>query len=214
MPDTTVRISRSDITPQIIIAFAITLIAIGLLFLVVDQTPLLVEPSPDLDWPLGLLGAGAGLWAASRITRLPPVANRWLGRIALLIMVPLWLAFGLVALGDRAQEAISFRHGTVQEEATVAVLEKSTREGRRSRRVFYEAELANPFDGSEVTVRMDEGTFRRIAPAGECATILIERAPDGAARLVRPLRWQVPCPPAADRPVAAQATGRLHPSAG
>jgi hypothetical protein len=205
--------SRADITPQIIVAFVITLIAIGLVLLTLNQTTLLVEPSPDLDWPLGLLGAGAGLWSASRITRLPPAANHRLGPIALLIMLPIWLAFGLVALGNRAQEAISFRHGTVQEEATVAVLEKSTREGRRSRRVFYEAEVANPFDGSEVTVRMDEGTFRRIAPAGECATILIERAPDGAARLVRPLRWQVPCPTAANRPVAIQAAGQLHASA-
>lgn len=204
MPDPTAPMSRADITPQIIVAFVISLIAIGLLFLIVDETPLLVEPSPDLDWPLGLLGAGAGLWSASRLTRLPPVAHRRLGKIALLIMLPIWLAFGLVALGDRAQEAISFRHGTVQEEATVAVLEKSSREGRRSRRVFYEAELANPFDEGEVTVRIEEGTFRRIEPTHECATILVERAPDGAARLVRPLRWQVPCAPTTDLPVAAQ----------
>lgn len=214
MPYTPVAIDRADLTPQTFIAFAIVLIAIGLLFLIIDQTPLLVEPSPDLDWPLGLLGAGAGLWSASRVTRLPPVANRKLGRIALLIMVPIWLGFGLVALGNRVQEVISFRYGAAQESVAVAVLEKSTREGRRSRRVFYEAQLENPFQRGEVTVRMDRDTFHRIAPGRECATLLIERAPDGAARLVRPLRWQVPCPPAAGRPVAARTAGRLHALAG
>jgi len=186
--------NRPALSPQTIGAFVIALIGIGLVFLIVDQTPLLIEPSPDLDWPLGLLGGGAGLWSAYRITRLPLVANRKFGRIALLIMLPLWLGFGLAALGERAGEAMSFRNGAVQEEVTVTVLQKSTRTGRRSGRVFYDVELANPFDGSEVSLRTDEAAFRRIRPRRECATLLIERAADGAARLVRPLRWQVPCP--------------------
>ncbi|MDD1451800.1 hypothetical protein NHF48_013845 [Sphingomonas sp. H160509] len=162
----------------------------GLLF---DGTPLLVEPSPDLDWPLGLAGVAMGLWSAYRITGLTYVSTKKLSRVALWIMLPLLLGFDLVALGDRVQEAISFGRGGMEEETTVLVAEKDTRTSR-SGRVFYEARVINPFDAHRVTLRIDEATFARIQPLQDCVTLLIERAPNGAARLLMPLRWKVRCP--------------------
>ncbi len=174
------------------LAFAVALGGLCLVFLVVDPTPLLVEPEPDLDWLMGLLGVGLGLWSAFRITKLSYVQERTLGAVALWVMLPLWLSFGLVAFADRLQETISFRAGGLIEEVTVLVGEKSRTSGRR--RVIYEVDVISPDDERKVAVRIDEATFNRIEPFRECATVLIERAPSGAARLVRPVEWSVPCP--------------------
>lgn len=171
----------------------IALAAFALAGLLFDRTPLLVEPSPDLDWPLGLAGFAMGLWSAHRITGLGYVSTKKLGRVALWIMLPLLLGFGLAALGERAQEAISFRRGGIKEETTVLVAEKEKRTSR-SGRVFYEARVFNPLDARRVTLRIDQATFARIEPLQDCVTLLIERAPNGAARLLMPLRWKVRCP--------------------
>lgn len=174
-------------------AFVIALAGFVLVGLLFDGTPLLVEPSPDLDWPLGLAGVAMGLWSAYRITGLTYVSTKKLSRVALWIMLPLLLGFDLVALGDRVQEAISFRRGGMEEEATVLVAEKDTRSSR-SGRVFYEARVINPFDARPVTLRIDQATFARIEPLQDCVILLIERAPNGAVRLLMPLRWKVRCP--------------------
>lgn len=181
-----------------VVAFAVALGAIGLLVLpglVVDPTPLLAEPSPNLDLPLGLVGLGAGLWSARRIAALPYVASRRAGRAALWIMLPLWLIFGLASLGDRAFELFSFRGGGSLEQATVLVVEKDRSLRRRGPDV-YELGVASPIDDRVVDVRVDRATYDRAEPNRECATLLIERAPNGAARLVRPLRWKARCPSA------------------
>ncbi len=173
-------------------AFLTALAAFGLTGLLFDRTPLLVEPSPNLRWPLGLLGIAMGLWSARRITSLSSISRKRLGRVALWVMLPLLLSFGLVALGDRAHEAVSFRQGGLKEEKTVLVLEKEKRTSR-SGRVFYEAGVVNPFTARRVTLRVDKETFARTEPLQDCVTLLIERAPNGAARLLMPLRWKVPC---------------------
>jgi hypothetical protein len=173
------------------LAFVVAFTGLCLLFLVVDPTPLLVEPEPDLDWPMGLLGVGLGLWSAHRITNLPYVQKRRIGAVALWVMLPLWLSFGLVALGDRSQEALSFEAGGLVEEVTVLVGEKSRSSGRR---LIYDVDVISPDDERKVSVRIDEATFNRLKPHQECATVLIERAPNGAARLLRPLEWNVSCP--------------------
>ncbi|MEG8058510.1 hypothetical protein QP150_19260 [Sphingomonas sp. 22L2VL55-3] len=96
-------------------ALIVALVAVVLLFVpgvLVDPTPMLAKPDPDLDIPLGLVGFGLGLWAAYRITTMPylQVASRRWGRWALRIMLPIWLCFGLAGLGNQIVEAISFRH--------------------------------------------------------------------------------------------------------
>jgi len=175
-----------------IAAFVVALASFGSILFLEDPTPLLVEPAPDLDWPSGLVGVMAGLWSAMRITQLPyPTGNR-LGKVALWIMVPLFLGFGLPAVVDRARESLSFRKGVSTEAATVLLTEKRevvTRSGR----VFYEATLASLVDHSEVAVRIDHTTFERIEPQRECVTIAIERASNGAVRLLKALRWNASC---------------------
>jgi hypothetical protein len=106
-------------------------------------------------------------------------------------MLPLWLSFGLVVLGNRLQEALSFEAGGLVEEVTVLVGEKSRSSGRR---LIYDVDVISPDDERKVSVRIDQATFNRIKPYHECATVLIERAPNGAARLLRPLEWNVSCP--------------------
>lgn len=179
-------------------AFIVALIAVGLLFLpglLVDPTPMLAKPGPDLDIPLGLLGLGVGLWAAHRITTiaLPQVASRRWGRWALRITLPLWLCFGLTALGDQMVEALSFRHGSFLRKATVLVVGKETRTTRRGR-TFYEASVVNPAGANMIKLRVDQEVHDLIEPNRECVTLLIETAPNNAARLVKPLRWKVRCP--------------------
>lgn len=128
-------------------AFIVALIAVGLLFvpgILVDPTPMLAEPDPDLDIPLGLLGFSVGLWAAYRITTMPylQVASRRWGRWALRIMLPLWLCLGLTGLGDQIVEAISFRHMSSIQEVTVLVVGKETSTTRRGR-TFYDASVVS-----------------------------------------------------------------------
>lgn len=93
---------------QTIGAFLIALFAFGLSAMFLDRTPLLIDPGPDLDWPFGLLGIAMGLWAANRITSVPGTSAGRLGRVALWIMLPLLLCFGLPKLGSQLNEAISF----------------------------------------------------------------------------------------------------------
>lgn len=180
---------------QIIAAFAIALGAVGLLLATGRDgpTPLLTEPRPDLDLPLIAIGAAAGLWAAIRITRLPAVAHRRFGRIALWIILPLWLSVGLVTAADRLYEAISFRHGGTWREVTLLLLETDRSTSRRGGK-SYRATFMSPAEERRVTIPIDEATFDRITPLRECLTILIERAPNGAVRLIRPVRWKVRCP--------------------
>lgn len=177
---------------QTIGAFLIALFAFGLSALF-DQTPMLIDPGPDLDWPLGMIGIAMGFWSANRITSLPGAPKNKLGRAGLWIMLPLLLCFGLPKLGGQLSEAASFRTGGMKEQLTVIVVGKS-RVTRRGGQPFYEADLATPFNDHTVTLRVDEAVFDHIEPYRECVTLLIERAPNGAARLLMPLRWKVQCP--------------------
>lgn len=173
-------------------AFAVALFGIFSMVLLIDPTPLLAEPRPDLDLPLGLIGIAAGLWAASRITSLPYARRRW-GRWALWIMLPLWLGFGIPVSAERLREAFSFRNGGSLEEATVLLIGKERSTTRRGGDLF-DATLVNPLDEESFDLRIDEITFKRIEPGRECVTLLLERASNGAVRLVRPVQWKVRCP--------------------
>jgi hypothetical protein len=179
-------------------ALIVALIGVGLLFvpgILVDPTPVLAKPDPDLDIPLGLLGFSVGLWAAYRITTMPylQVASRRWGRWALRIMLPLWLCLGLTGLGDQIVEAISFRHMNSFQEATVLVVGKETSTIRRGR-TFYDASVVSPVGENVIEFRVDQDVYSRIEPNRECVTLLIEKASNNAARLVKPLRWKVRCP--------------------
>lgn len=132
------------------------------------------------------------MWSAYHITRLPTFPDRRLAKLAVLVTIPMLLGYGLVTLDERIREIISFRQGTLQEEVTVPVIEKRSRDARRSSRVFYNVDLANPFDGPEPSLRVDAETYEGIDPE-RCVTILIERASNGATRLVEPMRWNAPC---------------------
>ena len=172
------------------IAFLIAVISLCLLPFVVDPTPLLVEPQPDLDIPLGFLGVCVGFWSAHQITRLSFAAHKRWGRWAFKIMLPLWLGFGLPALSERLQERHSFRSGGVLEEMSARVSEKSKHNGRR--KDVYKVRVIGTENKLAFDVRVDAAAFHQVQP-NLCATLLIERAPDGAARLVKPLRWNVRC---------------------
>ncbi|WP_347302241.1 hypothetical protein V5740_09480 [Croceibacterium sp. TMG7-5b_MA50] len=173
----------------------VSLVGIGTIFLFNDPTPLLLAPGPDLDWPLGLFGAAAGLWAALRIGRLPNVRRQTLGRISLIVMIPLLLGYGMANAGSRLQEAFAFRQGTTMEQVVVKVLTTDRREGRKfPRKRYHTATVANPLQPGNFEIDIDAATFGRIEPAGTCARIMIERVPSGAARLIRPLDWNVACP--------------------
>ena len=185
--------AKPTISFQTAAAFLIAFAGIGLATLLLDPTPLLVEPQPDLDWPLVMLGMAAGLWAAYRITRLVPFSKNTLGKVALLIILPLILAAGLKSFGDRVQEAISFRQGGQSAEISALVVSKETSTSRKGR-IRYSIGIINPFGAEEIAVPVDEPTFTRAAPLKECVTLLIERAPNGVVRLLSPLRWNSRCP--------------------
>lgn len=180
---------------QTALAFVVALLGPCLFLLLYDPTPLLAEPKPDLDWLLGLLGVGAGLWSASRITRLPYLASylerRRLGAVALWIMVPVWLGFGLASAAERTQEILSFRSGGVTEEISVLAKEKrrSSRDGGS-----YDVDVMSPYDGRTISIPIDGAMFDTIEPNRGCVAIMIERAPNGATRVLKPVRWDEYCP--------------------
>lgn len=174
-------------------AFGVALTAFVSLFFLRDSTPLLVEPRPDLDWPLGLLGFAAGLWSAIHITKLPYTPERKIGRIALWITLPLYLSFGLPVIGERTHEALSFRRGSLSEAVTMLVADKRRGTTRRGR-VFHEVTLSSPGNDREVILPIAQTTFDRVKPQRECVTIAAQRAPNGAVRLLRPVYWKVRCP--------------------
>jgi len=178
-------------------ALIVALVAVVLLFVpgvLVDPTPMLAKPDPDLDIPLGLVGFSVGLCAAYRITtmRYLQVASRRWGRWALRIMLPIWLCFGLAGLGNQIVEAISFRHMNALQKATVLVVGKETSTTRQGR-TFYDARVINPVGKNVTEFRVDQDIYDRIEPNYECVTLLIEKAPNNAVRLVKPLRWKVRC---------------------
>lgn len=178
-------------------ALIIALIAVALLLVpgvLVDPTPMLAKPDPDLDIPLGLLGFSVGLWAAYRITamRYLQVASRRWGRWALRIMLPIWLCFGLTGLGNQIVEVISFRHVNSLQKATVLVVGKETSTTRRGR-TFYVASVINPVGENIIELRVGQDIFDYLEPNRECVTLLIEKAPNNAVRIVKPLRWKVRC---------------------
>lgn len=183
------KFSDTATTPA---AFLIGLVAFGLCVIIYDPTPLLVDPGAYLDWPLGLLGLGMGLWSASHITRLPYVSKKIIGRVSLWIMLPLLLSFGLPAFRNRMYEEFSFRRGGAKEEVTAFLAEKSESTSRRGR-TTYQAGVLNSFFDHKIELRIDKSTFDRIEPYRECVRLLIERAPNGAARLIRPLQWKAGC---------------------
>ena len=158
--------------------------------LLADPTPLLAEPRPDLDLPLGLGGVAAGLWSAGEITKLPGIRDRR-RRWALWIMLPLWAGFGFAALGQWLYESHSFRDGASLAEETVMVVGKQRTQGRRT---SYDVTVGNPVQDGVLDVPVAQSTFDRVEPNRECVTLLIERAPNGAARLIRRLRWKARCP--------------------
>lgn len=108
-------------------------------------------PKPDLDLPLGSVGALVGLWSAHQITRLPSVADKRLGRWALLIMLPMWLGFGLPSSAARLQELHSFRAGSTTEEVTASVVEKE----RSSDGRFHTISATSPPYQDPIRLRVD-----------------------------------------------------------
>lgn len=172
-----------------IVAFAIAGVAICLLFFVVDPTPLVVDPKPSLDFPIAIVAILIGLWSARHITCLPSLANKRLGRWALWIMLPIWLGFGLTSLAARLQELNSFRAGTTTEEAMALIVEKEGSSGGR----FHSVTVMSLADQRTVRIRVDRATFEKVKPNVSCARLLLQRAPDGAVRLIKPLSWSVPC---------------------
>ncbi|KQN91075.1 hypothetical protein ASE95_12560 [Sphingomonas sp. Leaf231] len=179
-------------------AFAVALSTLGLLILpgiVRDATPLLADPGFDPAAGMVILGFVLALWAAVHISRLPVEGIRGsrAARWSLRIMLPLWLGFGAANLGHRAAEAFSFRHGGVVAPATARVSGKSITALRR--RTSYDVAIVSPVDGRNVTLEVGATLHDRLEPGRDCVSLLIETAPDGAARLLRPLRWKVPCNP-------------------
>jgi hypothetical protein len=181
---------------QTALAFVVALLGPCLFLLLYDPTPLLAEPKPDLDWLLGLLGVAAGLWSASRITGLPYLESylerHRVGAVALWIMVPVWLGFGLASAAERTQEMLSFRDGGVKEEISVVAKEKSRRSSRG--RVSYDVDVMSPYDGRTISIPIDGAMFDTIEPNRGCVAIMIERAPNGATRVLKPVRWDEYCP--------------------
>lgn len=174
-------------------AFMVALAAVGLVLISDDPTPLLVEPSPDLDWPLGTIGIALGVWSADGICRFRHMPKHLWGRIALWVMVPLMLGYGLVALGNRVQEQMSFQVRGSTEQRLVRVVERSRSKSRLGPAV-HRVGVAALGDRHAVHVRVNAATYGMLAPDRDCATVLVERAPDGAERLLRVERWKVPCP--------------------
>ncbi|MEG8058511.1 hypothetical protein QP150_19265 [Sphingomonas sp. 22L2VL55-3] len=53
--------------------------------------------------------------------------------------------------------------------------------------------MINPVGKNVTEFRVDQDIYNRIEPNYECVTLLIEKAPNNAVRLVKPLRWKVRC---------------------
>jgi hypothetical protein len=157
-----------------------------------DPTPLLVEPWPDPDLPLGLAGAALGLWAAFRMTAMPAVRRKRVGRIAAWLTLPAFVSFSLILLADRAYEAFSFRSGGRERTVTVLALEKEE-SARRSGGRIYDLVVSNPFGPKRTKLRIDAPMFERIEPLRDCIAIQVERAPNDAVRLLRIVGQQTNC---------------------
>ena len=170
-------------------AFAVVLGGLGLAIAFSGAGEWLVEPSPDLDWPLGLLGVAIGLWAAHVITRHPVTNVKRAGAVILWIMLPLWLSYGLICFGDQMQGWFSFRHGMSAETRVGTVIEKNQYQTRRRR---TQSRLTVVTDGStkRLSIPVDPAVFSGIVPYRDCVLLLTERADDGAMRLRRPLAFR------------------------
>ncbi len=106
-------------------------------------------------------------------------------------MLPLWLGFGAANLGRRAAAAFGFRHNGIVTPATARVSGESVTALRR--RTRYDVAIVSPAYWGIVTLEVGTTLHDRLVPGRDCVSLLIETAPDGAVRLLRPLRWRVPC---------------------
>ena len=174
-------------------ATGLALVAAALIFLLSlagagwmlnDATPLLTTPRPDLRLPFGLAGAASGFVAARWIMNLPYIRKRR-ARWVFIILLPLSLGFGLSAASERLYELVSFREGVDGTElATAPVVEKIRHNGRRGRDDRYQVTIVSPFGGREVSLRIGQALFERIEPSRHCLKIAIERASNGAVRMI------------------------------
>ena len=153
-----------------------------------DATPLLTTPRPDLRLPLGLAGAAVGVAAAIWIAGLPHIRERT-ARWTFFVLLPLFLGFGSASGGERLFELYSFQKDVSAPHLAVArVRDKTLTRGRRGRADKYQAHLLSPFDDREVDLAIDRSLFERIQPLRDCLTLLVERAPNGAVRLIKIVR--------------------------
>jgi hypothetical protein len=150
-----------------------------------DATPLLTFPRPDLRIPLGLAGIAAGVVAAKWMAGLPHMREQR-ARWVFFVMLPLCFFLGFFTGCERLFELYSFRRGVrAPRLAVVQVSDKSLNKGRRGRPDSYEAHLRSPFGGRRIDLKIDQNLFERMEPSRDCLDLLVERAPNGAVRLVK-----------------------------
>ncbi len=130
--------------------------------------------------------------SASRITRLPYVQERLFGAIAMWVFLPIALGFGLAGTTEWAQELASFRHGGQSEEISVLTKDKHRSSGRG--KVRPSVEVQSPYNGQTVSISVDQGIFDVVQPNRGCVSVMIQTAPNGVVRVVRPLAWTAACP--------------------
>jgi len=180
-----------------ILLVAAALIFIGSMlvtaWLMDDATPLLTSPRPDFRLPLSLAGIAAGFFTARWIARLPVIregARRW----AFFVLLPVVFGTGLASAGERIYELVSFSEGrSTAERAGALVIEKSQSD-RRFGEDRYRIGVSNPFDERRISLEVNRMLFERVEPHRHCVTLVVERAPNGAARLIElsPAIRQVP----------------------
>ena len=150
-----------------------------------DITPLLTIPRPDLRVPLGLSGIAAGVAVAKWVAGLPHIRER-AARWVFFVMLPLCLALGFASGGERLFEMYSFQSDvSAPHLAVLRVRDTSLTPGRRGRPDSYQAHLLSPFDDRKVDLIIDQSLFERLEPSRDCLTLLVERARNGAVRMVK-----------------------------
>lgn len=112
-------------------------------------------------------------------------------------MLPLWLGFGAANLGRRAAEAFGFRHNGIVTSATARVPGESFTALRR--RTRYDVAIVSPAYWGIVTLEVGTTLHDRLVRGRDRVSLLIETAPDGAVRLLQPLRGGCPVPWATPR---------------
>jgi hypothetical protein len=175
-------------------SFGLSLLGMLLIILLMkDPTPVLSRPGPNVGVLFGLVGGVGGLWSAYNITRLPAIAGRSLGKFALWIMLPLWLAFGLGMSANRLAEAYAFRNGGTRSDVILGVLSKKDTKGRRGRHT-YTATVISPAGGGKTELTLSRELFARLTPYRDCLQLAVETTAKGAMRAVGQPTLTAACP--------------------